>query len=157
MRTVRRIWIVAVYLMGVAACSSSPTSPTPPPLPQVTGQYSGTYTVTRCTESGAALGSGFCAAVPGGLMVFTPQQTGSTITGTLAFGGSNISVTGSIDAAGLVVLTGGGPIQFDSTLTLSSWRGTLSGNTMTGTTLFTIATAAPIGSANMDATFRIAK
>lgn len=155
-----RLILACAMLSTMIACGgSAPTAPTPPPtIPQVTGQFAGTYRIDSCTESGAAGSSGFCAALAnGGGHVFTPQQSGANLTGTLGFGGFSIPVTGSVGADSVIVLSGNGQIVPGAILTLQTWRGTLTGNTIAGTLQYVIATTDPFGSATVRATFSISK
>lgn len=152
---VRVFLYASVYLMAACGGSSgAPTAPTPPlPIvPTLSGQWTGNYTVTSCTESGAAAGSNFCANLGrGGAHNFTPQQSGSNLTGTLSFGQFLINVSGNVGADHVVALGGTGDIV-GALLTLTSWRATVSGSTMTGTMTFSLTTANPVGSANVSAT-----
>ena len=159
---------VAVYLVlaAVTACgSSTPTAPSPKsqvpsPPPSILGQWSGGYTTRSCQEMGAAVGSGFCQFVGiGGGLVLTPQQTGSAVSGTLSIGGlSPIPITGSLGTDAVLALQGSGPIQFDATLALVSFRGILSGQQINGTLSYTVSTPAPnLGSAVVTADFTLLK
>lgn len=154
-RDANRWWLIIPVLLLVAGCSS-PTMPTPAKPTDIQGQWGGIYVVTSCTLAGAAQGTTFCTSLTdGGGMVFTPQQSGASVTGTLGIGGFNIPVTGTVNPQGVVVLSGSGPIVLGATLTLSTWRGTVAANTMTGTTQYTIITDAPIGSATVAGTFTL--
>ena len=155
MRILKR---VAVYVAAaiLVACSGSPTAPSPPP--NIQGQWTGGYLVTACQESGAAIGSGFCQSLgSGSQVVLTPQQAGTAITGTLGIGAfSPIPISGTLDQS-VVSLAGSGPIQLGATFALNQWRGTLSGNTISGALQYTITTGAPIGSATVTGSFTIQK
>ena len=148
-----------VLSLFVAGCgSSSPTAPTPPP--SILGQWTGGYTTRSCQEQGAAIGSGFCTAIGiGGGLILTPQQNGSAVTGTMSIGAFiPIPITGSVGTDRVVALQGSGPIQFDATLALVSFRGTLAGQQINGTLSYTISTPAPnLGSAVVMADFTLLK
>lgn len=154
--TLQSRWILlALFAVG---CGSSPTAPTVATIPTVTGQYQGAYRTVSCTESGAAAGSGFCQSITnGGGMVYTPQQSGSNLTGTLGIGGFNIPVSGSVDASNSVTLAGSGPIAFGATMTLTTWRATLSGSQLIGTGTYSITTTDPIGAAVVQTSFTLVK
>jgi hypothetical protein len=100
--------LVALIVL-VTGCGGSPSAPTPT-IPTITGQWSGSYRTTSCNEVGAAIGSGFCAAIAnGGGMVFTPQQSAGSVTGTVSVGGFQVPISGTVDTAGVVVLAGSTP------------------------------------------------
>lgn len=145
----------SALIIFLIACGSSPTAPTsvpPPVIPTLTGQWTGTYTVTNCTESGSAVGSSFCTNLGrGGTHTFTPQQSGSNLAGTLGLGQFSIPVTGNVGTDNVVVLSGSGDIV-GALLTLNTWRAVVTGSSMTGTMTFTITVANPIGAANVSAT-----
>jgi hypothetical protein len=91
-------------------------------------------------------------------MVFTPQQSGSNLSGTLSLGSfSPIPVSGTVGADNSVVLAGSGPIQLNATLALTTWRGTVAGNSIAGTFQYTITTSAPIGTGTVSGTFVITR
>lgn len=147
---------LTVTTISATACSS-PTAPTPVAPPSIVGQWSGAYRSTGCTETGAAQGSGFCAATAQGTMVLTPQQTGGAITGTLSISGFQIPISGTVDAAGTVTLAGQGPIALGAVLTVTQWRAQLSGSQLTGTASHIVSTEQPIGAASMQTTFTIVR
>lgn len=150
--------------MLLAACGSSPTAPSQPPtptIPNVAGQWTGQYTINSCTESGSAIGSGYCQSLQslggGGAHTFTPTQTGSTLSGPLGFGGMGftIPVTGTVGTDAVVTLTGSGPLEEVFILTVTEWRGMVVGNSLTGTMTFNVATGSPIGAALISASFAL--
>jgi len=153
-----RLVALLVTMVVVSACGgggNSPTAPTPA-TPTVTGQYTGTYRIDNCTETGAA--SGFCIAIgTGGGHVFTPQQSGSNLAGTMAVGGFNFPVSGSVGTDNVVALSGGGQLIPGANLSLSTWRGNLIGSTIAGSMQFVITTTDPFGSATVRGTFSITK
>lgn len=160
--------LAVVALVLLVGCSgASPTAPTsvptavvvtPPPVvvPSITGEWVGAYTVTNCTESGGA--SGFCQGFHGGGLLFTPHQSGSTLSGTLSIGGyTPIAVAGTVGTDQQVALQGSGGIQFNATLALNAFRGSLAGNTLTGTLGFTITVANVPGSVSVVAGFTLTR
>ena len=153
--------IAATFALG---CSSSPTAPTPVGTTStqpasIIGQWTGTYRVTSCVESGSAAGSGFCSSLgQGGGLTLTPQQTGQNVSGNMGIGGySPIPVTGTVGTDNVVALSGSGPIQLNASLSLTTWRGTLSGSSIAGNLGYTITTAAPVGIATVQGTFTVTK
>jgi hypothetical protein len=152
----RRFAIVAIALSVIGCGASSPTAPTPA-IPMLTGQWLGSYTITACTENGAA--AGFCASVGrGGTHSYTPTQAGSNLSGTLGIGTFTLPVTGNVGTDNVVVLSGSGQIVQGATLTLNTWRAVVSGSSMTGTMVFTIASDPPnIGLATVTATTGLAR
>lgn len=149
------VLLCAVLLAG---CSSSPTRPTPPTavvtIPTLSGQWTGSYTITNCTQTGAAALTSFCASIGGGgSHAFTPVQSGGNLTGTLGIGTFNLPVSGSVGTDRIVALSGSGPLVAGVTITLNAWRATLTGSSMAGTMTFTIVSDPPnIGSATVSAT-----
>lgn len=155
--------LILAVLLSACGGSKSPTAPTPPVVvapqpPNVSGQWVGIYRTGTCTTTGAASNSGFCASVAnGGGMVWTPQQAGGSVSGGLSIGAFNISTTGTVNADGVVVLTGSAPIAVDVTINLTSWRGVIRGNTIEGTAQSTILTTNPVGSATVVGTFTLTR
>ena len=123
---------VAVYVVLLAACGSSPTAPSPP---SISGQWTGSYAVTSCTEPNPP--TGLCASLGGGgSHTLTPSQTGANFTGQLGIGVFSIPISGSV-TGNVVTLAGSGPISV-ATLTVNTWRANLSGTTMSGTMTFSV-------------------
>jgi hypothetical protein len=148
---------VYIWISATLACGSSPTAPSPQP-PNLLGQWTGGYTLSSCQETGAASGSGFCAQLgSGSVLVFTPQQTGSTLSGNLSIGAfSPIPVTGTVGTDTVVALSGSGPIQLGASLALTQFRGTVNGS-ISGTLQYTITTSVPIGSATVAGSFQLTR
>jgi hypothetical protein len=126
-------------LIGLAvlltACGSSPTSPTPQ-SPSITGQWTGTYRVTTCTEPQPP--TGLCQSLGGGgSHTLTPSQNGGSFTGQLGLGTFAIPVSGNVGADQVVTLAGSGPVS-TATLTVNTWRAVIAGTTMTGTMTFSV-------------------
>lgn len=155
-----RVFIGVSCLLVLSACGeSTPTAPTPPPTPPLlSGQYVGTYTVTNCSESSALGGTTFCANLSRtGTHIYTPTQSGSTLAGTLGIGTFTMPVTGNIGTDGLISLSGSAPVVQGATLTVNTWRGQLSGTTITGTMTFTATVAQPLSQGVVQATFSLAR
>lgn len=153
----RGIYCLAVYVLGgfLVACGDTPTAPTPV-LPTLAGAYTGTYTTTSCVEQGAAIGSGFCAAVgQGGNHGYTPTQSGSTLGGSIYIGGITLPVTGNVGTDQIVHLSGTGTVTQGASINVTTWRGTLSGAQLSGNFQFTIATTDPPGTGIVQATFTL--
>lgn len=151
-----RLILIGSIVATTIACGNSPTAPTPPPIPQLTGQYTGTFTVASCVESGAAVGSNFCANLgSSGLHSFTPSQSGSALTGTIGIGTITVPVTGNVGSDQVVALSGSGPLANVATLTLNTWRGTLAGTALNGSMTFTVLTVTPAGSAVVQSSFSL--
>jgi hypothetical protein len=151
-------YTILIVLLFAGCGGSSPTAPTPQP-PILQGQYSGGYLAQSCQETGAAIGSNFCLSLgSGGAMVYTPQQSGTTITGTMSIGGfTPFLVSGTVSSDQSAVLAGSGPIEgFNAAIALTQWRGIVSGPQITGTYQYTISTTLPtVGSATVSGSFSI--
>lgn len=109
-------FVTLVVLIAAAACSgnsaTSPAATTPPPpqlLPNYTGVWSGTYTVTTCTETGDLASAGACASLRGSTAPFqlnavqTALVSPALVQGTFTLGTipftitpANIASTGSV-------------------------------------------------------------
>jgi len=151
---------VLLISLTLCACSDthSPTAPSVPQTPILSGQYVGTYTITNCTEFGSAIGTRFCANL--GILghhAYTPTQTGSNLSGTLGIGTFVTPASGNITTDGLLSLTGSAPVVQGATLTVNTWRGQLSGTTITGTMTFTVTVDQPLGQGVVQATFSLAR
>lgn len=151
----RLILTIATITATMACGGSSPTAPTPINL---SGQWTGQYTISSCTETGSAVNAGFCTSLGSrGGLTFTTSSTTSAVTGTLVIGGFTIPVTGSLNGSTLS-LTGSSQIVQNFQLTTNTWQATVSGSSMTGNMAFTvIATTPPIGSVTVSASTALAR
>ena len=133
--------MLAVSLMvALVACggggSSSPTAPAPTPIPVLNfaGTWSGTYVLTSCGHTGDFASGDFCGVFTIGSflpMTLSLSQTGSSVTGTLLQGTILTSVSGSVDSAGHLILTGTGASS-GFALQMVGWDTTQSGSRMSG-------------------------
>ena len=108
------------------------------PIPDVEGQWRGTFTTTACTVSSAAL-QGFCAVVfstdpvP---FVLALAQFEDELVGSFQLGDALVPMSGTIDEAGRIRLSGSASAVFGGagtmTLTLLDWDTTASGASLTG-------------------------
>ena len=135
-----------VFVSVLAGCSGkSPSSPSAQ-IPNVQGQWSGSYVTQSCLETGSAAGA-FCSSGRGGggsgALTLTLTQSESTLTGTLRLGSFTMPTNGSVNAGGVVVLAGSGTLVDGFISTLDTWRTTVAGNTMSGTFGFTIVGGPP--------------
>lgn len=147
---------LAIFTALLISGCGSPTTPTPV-TPNIAGQWRGTQAVTTCNETGAAVGSNFCANLgTGGTITFTPTQSGGNVSGTLGVGAINLNVSGTIDAAGVLVLAGTGVVT-GATVTLNTWRSQVNGSTMTGPFTYTVLGGSPLGQANVSATATLSR
>jgi hypothetical protein len=141
--------------------STTPTAPTPSSTSnQLSGSYTGNFVVTSCVEGGSAAGTGYCSGIgAGGPHTLSPTQTGSNLSGTVAFGGLVVPVTGLIGSDGVVTLSGSSTVAL-ATVTLTSWRGALSGSTVAGNYAFTVQVGTfplPPGSVVVQGTFSVTR
>jgi hypothetical protein len=100
---------LALALLACTACGSSPAAPTPPPLAQVAGSWSGTfdYTVPAGKQAPIAI-------------LFDLTQAGSSVNGTYATSAFSGTVTGTVTTS-----------AFSGTLTFNAI--TVSNTACTGT------------------------
>ncbi len=112
----------------VSACSghnNSPTTAPAPVIPNYTGIWSGTYTVTSCTQNGLIAIANLCGtAGPGSVLVFQLNlgQIGSTIVqGNFTLGGLGFTIVpATLTSAGAVTVSG---THIDGTVTiLATWN-----------------------------------
>lgn len=153
--------LILAVLLSACGGSKSPTAPTPPPvivLPPVTppaptitnyaGRWFGEYVVVQCAGSSGSMGDVLCSSPrpgnPGGL--FQPNsrsgvalelfQLGSSVNGTLGFGGISGPVSGSITnqrltLSGLIVYSDP-PSGLSVTNVLSNWDTAIVGDQLVG-------------------------
>lgn len=100
-----RLCLIAVAI-GVSACSgsNSPTAPSAPPVPvhqDVTGSYTGTYTIIRCNDN---TGFALCGGLAGGGFSLTIVDASGRLTGSMQYGSISSSVTGSSNATGSITI-----------------------------------------------------
>ena len=144
----RSRWLLVVLSLVAVNCGGSPTAPTTPTIAQVGGVWTGTGTRAGVTggECVGNLFQGFVGTVSA--LTATVTQTGSTLTATVTSpdtglscsysgtAGSNTVVlnltTCQVDTA-LNIECGGGVLRHIQ-LVAGSVTGTVSGNTMSGTT-----------------------
>jgi len=129
----RLLACVSTSLLLTACGGNSATGPSAPPPPNYAGTWSGTYTVTGCTQSG-----GMALANPCGLMGTTPRYS-------ITLTQNGTSATGSFTLGSLAFPSTGGTILSDGSLALSAtyfsdgitiitnWALHNSGNAITGT------------------------
>ena len=90
-------------------------------------------------------------------MAITPQQSGSDLAGPLTVGGFEIVVSGRVDTAGVVRLSGSAELAPGQRFTLQEWRGTLNGATLSGTYQYRINNDQPLGGATVSGNFTLSK
>jgi hypothetical protein len=108
--------------------------------PSFAGTWSGRYIVERCDGTGSVQDY-FCSnrgAFPPGTdlpITLSLTQNASSVSGSISLGQVTGPVTGAVNAAGTLILSGtarNGPLS----LQLSSWGTTVSGGTMNGTFVY---------------------
>jgi hypothetical protein len=126
--------VVALVLVAGVACKKKP--PIAPTLPDYSGTWNGTYTVTSCTNSGFFSDANFCAGVlnTSASVTFTFAQTDRTVTGSFQLGSlsftsvsSEVATDQSLTVARAINDSG---FSIDATWTLTqNTAGTLTGQT----------------------------
>ena len=175
-------WVLAALSLVALNCggdSTSPTSPTAPSTPtiaQVAGVWTGTATLTSVT-GGECVGTVLQSAV-GSADSFTAAvtQTGSTLSATITSQSSGLSCSYSGTAGSntvtlnlttcqvdtlLDVQCAGGVLR-DMQLIAEGITGTVSGNTVSGTTaetwnVFIAGTTVGVGPLTLNSTFTMAR
>lgn len=125
---------VALALLAAGCGDDGPTQPTRVRV-NYQGQWTGDYSVSACTATGAAF-TGFCTdgfrvgnIYP---MTLTLTQANDAVSGTLQLGTINYPVSGPVSADGRLLLTGAATVVQGATQaqsTLGNWSTTLSGTT----------------------------
>lgn len=151
--------ILASLALLVAACDDDSTGPVS--VPDVSGPWSGQYSVTSCMRSGALVAV-FCNDVfaVGQSLILEANlvQTGADLEGELAQGSLLGAVSGDVDEDGIVVLSGvvGGATE-PATTTILSWQTGLVGDSLIGSWRFRTVdnTGSGFGTATVDASLRL--
>jgi hypothetical protein len=137
--SVMRPPIASAILLAIAVSACHGESPTAPAaLVNFQGQYSGSYTVTECTETlaGACGGSGFSngAIFP---ITLSLTQTQSNVAGSMTLGGFRGPFTGAVQPAGNLTGTASMDPLANAGLTIvinvTDWNTTLTGSSLKGT------------------------
>lgn len=105
------------------------------PAVSFSGTWSGNYILSSCTQTGDFASAGFCGMTPVGTSMpisLSLTQTGNSVRGTLAQGAVYSSVSGTVDGAGHLKLTGSGSSSGFNVQT-SAWDTTQSSGRMSGT------------------------
>ena len=131
------VCIAVVGLLSLAACGGGGSGPmAPTPAPGYAGTWTGTYTVSSCTNSGFFADAGLCSSVLNSIaaVTFTLAQADRTITGAFSLGSLNSpQVTAVVASDGSLTLTGllqQGVFTVNTTWTLQQpAEGTLTGQT----------------------------
>lgn len=139
----KRFALLALALGTWSGCNS-PTTPSPAQIPNIQGQWRGTYVVQSCSETGSSIGVA-CRTLGSGSggLTLTLTQSGTSVQGTLGIGAINVQVSGSVDANGVLTLAGQGTVTTGTTINLNTWRTSASGSAMSGTFTFTVLAGPP--------------
>ncbi len=134
MRT-RSVSLLVVCLAGAlaGACGSSTTGPSAPPIPNYAGNWSGTYTITGCTQNGGVALANICGSLgntPPYSFSFT--QNGNSVTGSFTLGSINFPSTGGIVLADGSLGLSATTITSGTTI-IVTWALHNSGSAVTGT------------------------
>lgn len=113
--------LIAISLVGVFACGddspTTPAAPTPTPLPNYTGIWQGTYTITSCVQNGTITLANVCGQfAPGTNLNFQLniiQQGAQIIQGTFTLGTLPFAVVPA-------TLTSAGTVSFSGTAALDT-------------------------------------
>jgi hypothetical protein len=141
----RRFACVAAVAVLSAACSGrSPSAPSSPPPSDVQGQFTGSYVITSCVETGVFF-SGLCVGSSSNAgstfaLELSLVQNQTVVTGTITLsrgGGSPLSGTfqGLIQSSGHLTGTASlPPLLLLGTINrdLRAWDSTIAGNSLNG-------------------------
>ena len=159
MKLWRLLFISLVCAFAAGCGSDSNSSGSTPVIPAVQGTWTGEYVVASCTDP---TGLGLCAAYsPVGAVLpvrLGLSQTGQQLTGNLVLGAFTIPVSGTINAAGRMVLTGSASgllVGQQTTVTIVNWDTVVAGSNMTGGWRNSFAISGVSGSPYFDSTIRL--
>ena len=129
--------LIRAALLIVLACSGAACgSPTSPSVPTAQGLWHGGWSADTCTGTG--IYSANCFLDVGGFDLRLTQSD-RALRGFIHVCGSEISdITGAVETDGTVSLSGHGDVPFNVPITLSLFRSTISGSSMTGSFACTI-------------------
>ena len=156
--------IAGVALLAAACSGRSPGAASPPPSPDVQGQFTGSYLITSCVEAGVFF-SGLCGGTGSTVGASFPlslslTQNQTAVTGTLTLSRSNGTpltgtFQGAIQSSGH--LTGAAPLPpllLLGTINrdVRAWDSTIAGNTLNGTFAFVHSSNTETGAMTVSAT-----
>ena len=124
---------IALVLAFIGACKGK--SPTGASGANYAGTWNGTYHIDTCTAT--FLIDSWCPSALGSTapLQLSLTQSGSSVTGTIAFQNVTGSVSGTVGANGVLSLSGTASTA-DGHFTLTAWSTTVSGTSMSGTFTF---------------------
>jgi hypothetical protein len=119
---------------GGGGTPTTPATPTPVPVANFAGNWHGTYTITKCGQSGVFADIDWCGNLSNQPLPITLAltQTGSSVSGMLTQGTATTSVTGSVNPASHLNLSGTGVFGGGINAEIVGWDTTMSGNSMSG-------------------------
>lgn len=119
---------------GGGGVPTMPSTPTPVPVANVAGNWSGTYTITSCGQSDAFTDANFCGTLGNAPLPMTLvlTQAGSTVSGTLAQGTIATPVTGTVDASSHLFISGSTVYSGTMLVETVGWNTAVTGSTMSG-------------------------
>lgn len=141
----RAVACIAIVALLAAACSGrSPSAASPPPSADLQGQFTGSYLITSCVETGVFF-SGLCGGTGSTVgssfaLVLSVTQNQTAVTGTITLSRSNgTPLTGTFQGAVQPSghLTGAAPLPpllLLGTINrdVRAWDSTISGNSLNG-------------------------
>ncbi len=131
-----RIILVVLLTLVTAACGGSgdsPAAPTPPPIANYAGTWTGTYTITGCTQSGGIALVNVCRTL-GQVLPFqlSLTQGGSSASGSFTLGTISFPSTGgTVGSDGSLTLNGS--TTSDGITIIVTWALRMAGSSMMGT------------------------
>jgi hypothetical protein len=133
MTTLKLTATTLLALVCLACGSSTPTAPSAPPIAQYAGTWSGTYTVTGCTQSGGVALANVCGSLgnsPSYGFQFT--QSGANVSGSFTLGTIAFPGVGGTVGADTSLAVQGTAITNGVTIVVR-WALTMPGLTPSGT------------------------
>ena len=125
--------VIVLSLLLVSACGgSNPLAPSPS-VPNYAGNWSGSYVLSGCNQSGGMALANFCAnlgaTMPYGLAL---TQSGSNVSGSFSLGQITFSSTGGTVSGDGSLTLNGSTVSNGNTI-IVTWALRLSGSALSGT------------------------
>lgn len=150
--------LLATLALATAGCGSdSPAAPSAPPIPQYGGSWSGSYTITGCTQSGAFTLANLCSTLGAApRYTFTLSQSQRNVTGSFALGSIQFPNTGgSVGSDGSLGLSATYVDTASGIAIAVTWALNMPASAITGT-VTQVWTASGAGQANVVGTISTA-
>jgi len=129
----RRLFVLLTLGLMTAACGSSSTSPSEPPIPNYSGTWSGTYLISGCNQTGGIALANVCGTLGSSApYTFSLTESGRNVSGSFALGTISFPSTGGTIATDGSLALSGTSVSNDITIVVN-WALNMPTTVMTGT------------------------